>query len=206
MSACRTTLGILAILLATLVTSPTSSHATDASATTPLELLRAKGVYGQLNPEAPAETAQFSFLIGDWACTTRFMKQDGKSYREGTAEWIGVYVLNGYAIQDYWIGHGPQGKDYFGTNIRSYDQKKGKWMNRWLPAGTLQWSSFESEMKDGKMVMIGGGGTSPRGDFISRNTFYEIGPDSWRWRQDRSYDDGKTWFEGVGFIDAKRRE
>ena len=182
------------------------AHAGESEATSPLELIREHHAFGHPNPEAPAQLSQFAFLIGDWSCTTKFMKQDGKSYREGTAEWIGVYTLDGCAIQDYWIGHGPQGKDYYGTNIRSFDQKTGKWTNRWLPAGTLQWSSFESEMKDGKMVMIGGGGTSPRGDFISRNTFYEIGPDSWRWRQDRSYDQGKTWFEGVGFIDAKRIE
>ena len=54
------------------------------------------------------------------------------------------------------------------------------------------------------MVMTGGEGTDQRGDFIDRNTFYEIKENSWRWRKDRSYDGGDTWIEGVGFIEATR--
>lgn len=42
------------------------------------------------------------------------------------------------------------------------------------------------------------------GDYIDRNIFSDIGPESWHWRKDRSYDGGKTWLEGVAFIDATR--
>lgn len=44
-----------------------------------------------------------------------------------------------------------------------------------------------------------------RGEFVDRNTFYEIGSDGWRWREDRSYEGGKTWAEGIGFIEAGRK-
>ena len=54
--------------------------------------------------------------------------------------------------------------------------------------------------------MTGGGGSDANGEFIDRNTFYDIGPDSWKWRKDRSYDGGKTWFEGIGFIEATRAD
>jgi len=182
------------------------AHAGDPATPTPLELLREHKAYGQPSPDAPAELDQFAFIVGDWACSTKFLTADGETYNEGTADWIGVYILGGWAVQDYWVGHGPQGQEFHGTNIRSFDRETGKWNNRWLPAGTLRWKYYASEMVGDTMVMTGGEGSDARGDFIDRNTFYEIGPDSWRWRKDRSYDGGQTWTEGIGYIEAKRRK
>lgn len=159
-----------------------------------------------LNPEAPPETAQFAFLIGDWDCVTKFMKPDGSGYSLGRARWSGSYILDGWAIQDYWIGYGPDGKEKHGTNIRTFNPETRKWDNQWVAAGVLQWVYFEAEQVGDTMVMIGGEGTDPNGDYVDRNTFYEIEKDSWRWRKDRSYDGGETWFEGVGFIDATRAD
>ena len=39
-------------------------------------------VAGGLNPQAPPETDQFAFMIGEWSCKTRFMKPDGSGYVE----------------------------------------------------------------------------------------------------------------------------
>ena len=74
-----------------------------------------------LNPEAPPETEQFAFMLGEWECTTRFMKPDGSGYNEGRARWTGHYTLNGWAIQDDWIGYGPAGQENHGLNIRSFN-------------------------------------------------------------------------------------
>jgi len=41
-------------------------------------------------------------------------------------------------------------------------------------------------------------------DYVDRNVFHEIRGDSWKWRKDRSFDGGKTWVEGVSFIEAHR--
>jgi hypothetical protein len=160
--------------------------------------------FGKRNPQAPPETVQFDFIVGAWDCATRFLKPDASGYVEGKARWIGYYILDGWAIQDDWIGIRPDGSESHGTNIRSFNQRTGKWDNRWLPAGSLAWKYFESEQKDDTMVMIGGEGTDARGDFIDRNVFYDISADRWSWRKDRSYDGGATWKEGVGFIEAKR--
>ena len=154
------------------------------------------------HPDAPEQTAQYAFLIGSWDCTTRFLSADG--YVDGTAIWSGWYILDGWAIQDLWVSDRPGGGKWFGTNIRSFNPETGVWDNRWLPQGTLQWKSYRSEMVGETMVMTGGEGKDPRGAFIDRNTFYEIGKDGWKWRKDRSYDGGQTWVEGVGFITATR--
>lgn len=157
-----------------------------------------RGLTDGPHPDAPAELSQYAFIVGDWDCKTRFMGPDG-SFTEGSARWSGHWILGGTAIQDIWQG----GAGGFGTNLRSYNAETGKWDNRWLAGG--QWKYYVSEQIGETMVMTGGEGKDPRGAFIDRNTFYEIEKNSWRWRKDRSYDGGKTWFEGVGFIEATRR-
>lgn len=157
------------------------------------------------NPAAPPETAQFEFIIGKWRCKTRFMTSDG-TFSEGEATWIGRWTLGGWAIKDDWYSKGPDGKDFQGFNIRSFNPRTGKWDNRWLPQVTLQWRYYESEMVGDTMVMTGGTGEDANGAFTDRNTFYDITDNSWKWRKDRSYDGGQTWNEGVGFIEATRAE
>lgn len=175
---------------APVATSPSASASDDAP-------------FGTLSPKAPPETAQYAFLIGEWRCRTKYMRPDG-TFSEGTATWTGRYILDGWAIQDVWESPQPDGTVFQGTNIRSWNPEIGAWENRWLPQGTLQWKRFESSMVDGTMVMTGGTGVDPLGSFVDRNTFHEITEDSWTWRKDRSWDDGETWIEGVGWIYAER--
>jgi len=160
------------------------------------------GDYGKLNAEAPPQTAQYAFLVGKWGCKTRFMDAEGRPV-EGRATWTGYYILDGWAIQDDWVALRADGTESHGTNIRSFNPQTGKWDNRWLPAGSLQWKYFQAEKVGDTMVMTGEG-TDARGPFIDRNTFYEISADGWRWRKDRSYDGGTSWIEGVGYIEATR--
>jgi hypothetical protein len=157
------------------------------------------------HPDAPAETAQFAFLIGTWDCSTRSMKPDGSGFNEGSGTWTGYWILGGWAIQDDWERALPDGRIFRGTNVRSFNPRTGKWDNRWLASGTLQWTYFEAEKQGDTMVMIGGEGKDRAGrDYVDRNVFHEIRSDSWKWRKDRSFDGGKTWVEGVSFIEARR--
>jgi len=157
------------------------------------------------HPAAPPETAQFAFLIGEWDCSTRRMEPDGSGWSEGHARWTAYWILGGWAIQDDWESASADGGTFRGTNIRSFNPRSGKWDNRWLPAGTLQWAYYEAEKQDDTMVMIGGEGRDGAGrDFVDRNTFSDIGADAWKWRKDRSFDGGRTWIPGVAFIEARR--
>lgn len=170
-----------------------------------LALLAAPLIAGA-HPDAPEETEQFAFLIGTWDCKTRFMSGPDREYSEGRASWIGRYYLDGWAIEDTWISTLPDGTTFKGANIRSFNKETGKWDNPWLPQGTLKWKHFASQMVGDTMVMTGGEGEDAVGKFIDRNTFYDINKNSWSWRKDRSYDGGKTWVEGIGYIDATRAD
>ncbi len=161
---------------------------------------------GRINVDAPPETAQFAFIIGGWDIKSRFMKPDGIGYGEGTATWTGYFILDGWAIQDDWVSDLAGGKKTHGTNLRSFNPRTGTWDNRWLSAGSLQWKYFEATKEGDTMVMIGGKGEDARGSFIDRNVFHDIKADNWHWRKDRSWDGGKTWTEGIGFIHATRIE
>lgn len=159
---------------------------------------------GARNPQAPPETEQFAFLIGEWECATRTMQPDG-TMADGTARWTGAWILDGWAIQDDWASPRPDGTTFHGTNIRSFDPVTRVWDVRWLPGGTLQWSAYAAERVGETMVMTGGETVDPQGrSILDRNTFYDIGPDAWKWRKDRSFDAGATWLEGVVHVEARR--
>ena len=54
-------------------------------------------------------------------------------------------------------------------------------------------------------MRVSGQGTDHEGKaYLSRTRYFEIGKDAFKMSQDRSYDQGKTWDEGVLAIDAKR--
>ncbi len=158
------------------------------------------------HPDAPPETDQFAFLIGEWDCTTRSMGPDGKLGPPSKASWVGRWDLGGWAIRDDWTSSPPGGGTFMGFNIRSFNPRTKKWDNRWLQSGNLLWKYYEAERVGDTMVMTGGEGTDPNGDYIDRNTFHDIQEDSWSWRKDRSYDGGETWFEGVAVIRAVKAE
>lgn len=155
------------------------------------------------HPSAPPETEQFAFIIGDWECTQRTMSRDGKLGEPSKARWTGHWELDGWAIRDDWSKTLPDGSAFKGFNIRSFNPRTGKWDNRWLQTGNLEWKYFEAERVGETMVMTGEG-EDRSGKFIDRNTFHDITADSWSWRKDRSYDGGETWIEGIAVIDAVR--
>lgn len=161
---------------------------------------------GGPNADAPPETAQYAFLVGVWDCTITASRPDGVT-KQNKAVWKGYWILDGWAIQDDWVSFDENNTPiFFGTNIRSFNPKTKKWQVRWLSQGSLKWKQYDTVKSGGTMVMTGGEGKDRQGEYIDRNTFFDIEADSWGWRKDRSYDGGKNWIEGVAYISAKRSE
>lgn len=77
--------------------------------------------FGEPNPDAPQELAQFNFLIGTYECVDQITDLDGKT-TQLDARWTGKYILNGYGIQDYYWN-----SLYSTTNVRIYDETLSKW-------------------------------------------------------------------------------
>ena len=135
--------------------------------------------YGEANPLAPPELAQFDFLIGDFTISAHAWQNGAWSPpRPGIpARWNGRYGLGGFSIVDDWYGRDPgmQPDTPRGTNLRIWDAEAGEWDMAWIHSGTNQVQDLRAKMEDGKLTMWN---VYPE-SIKSRAYFERTGPDSW---------------------------
>ncbi|NNE99828.1 MAG: hypothetical protein HKN25_12475 [Pyrinomonadaceae bacterium] len=149
--------------------------------------------YGRLNPNAPAETAQFSFMIGEFDCDDKILDQNGK-WTERKVVWNSTYFLNGSGIQDRFWSYPT-----VASGTRIFDKKKGKWIvNYFQTAPTYFAGVWEGKKEGDKMVM-----RAPRGENESRLTFHNIKDDGFDWIGETVSKDGKA--NPFWIISCKRR-
>lgn len=133
--------------------------------------------FGRLNPEAPPETAQFAFMVGEFDCVDQILNPADGSWQTFKAIWNASYFLNGYGIQDkYWSAQ------VVTSNIRVFDRKKKKWVVTYFKKPDYASGVWEGEKEDDKLVMrqeI----KSPDGKSTgaSRLTFYDISDEGFAW-------------------------
>ena len=136
--------------------------------------------YGRMNPKAPNETKQFSFMIGEFDCVDSVINPKDGKWIEFPAIWNAKYFLNGYGIQDqYWS---PR---FSTSNIRIFDSKEKKWKVTYFKKpgyGSGVWSG----VKEGEDLVMRQG-DDKRG---SRLTFSSISKDGFEWVGE-SMKDGK---------------
>jgi hypothetical protein len=151
---------------------------------------------GQLNSKAPAELANFAFLIGRFQCEAKVLLQSG-TWQTFQAEWKGRYFLDGYAIEDeYRMTDSSGALIVLGMNYRTYDPARKAWNIKWLNALAGTWLDLGSPEFGGVRI------DDPSITYIFRepmagHTFtratYTKNPDGhFSWRGERS-EDGKTW-------------
>ena len=91
--------------------------------------------FGKLNAQAPRETAQYGQLAGEWECVITGYNNDS-IISQTTAKWVFRFVLNGYAIQDFWTNPAKISEtgqpQIFGTNIRIYNPQLELWQCVWM--------------------------------------------------------------------------
>ncbi|MEM9680338.1 MAG: hypothetical protein AAF901_08450 [Bacteroidota bacterium] len=147
--------------------------------------------FGILNPDAPKETIQYGQLIGEWDIIF-YGRVNDSTWAESKANWIFKYILDGYAVQDYWTNFSdkekfPQSKDLLGTNVRIYNPKLKEWQCVWIENGTNSidgiWKSYKNEkdhivLKDNNNSWV--------------ITFYNITSESFDWKWDFIQKDGST--------------
>lgn len=139
--------------------------------------------YGKLNPKAPPETTQFSFMIGEFDCDDKIINpQDGK-WVERKVVWNSTYFLNGSGIQDrFWSN------PTVASGTRIFDKKKGKWIVNYFQTSPSYFAGVWEGKKEGnKMIM-----RAPRGESESRLTFHNIKKDGFDWIGETVTKDGKA--------------
>ena len=136
--------------------------------------------YGAPHAEAPAEMAQFDFLIGDFTITGHAWLGSTWSPPRPNAppsRWNGRYILGGMAIEDEWYQTDPaiDPQSARGINIRMWDQDAAEWDMMWVHTGEKQVTDLRAKMIDGKLTMWQEYPERPN----FKSYFERMGPDSW---------------------------
>jgi len=144
-----------------------------------------------IHPDAPPETSQFSFLIGRWDVEVTKPDETGSWGGDPRrAYWEGRYILDGFAIADFWYDHPPDTDPdtHRGINVRMFNRATGTW--------DITWQHTEDPLlvltgtADGETMVVSG--ESPDGSLI-RIVFSNLRYQSWDWQMDQSTDHGASW-------------
>ena len=148
--------------------------------------------YGEVHENAPPETAQFAFLIGDYKVS--FHQWQGESWSPPqpgvSARWNGYYGLGGMAIIDEWYNPDTAQKadGNHGINVRMYDPDAEEWDMMWFATGSRQVLDLRAKIIDDKLTMWQ---VYPE-RANSRSEFYVDDADNWH-RVSYTKDDNGEW-------------
>jgi hypothetical protein len=111
--------------------------------------------FGQMNPNAPPETTQFGFLIGNFTVTLHAWRDEAWTPpRPAGARWNGWWGLNGMAVYDEWYDPSPDDPDgTSGVNVRSFNAETGQWTMMWVALPFHQVQDLRAEVQDGVLTM-----------------------------------------------------
>lgn len=178
-----TSLSIVLLSLAACQASPqrTASLQYEPSAAYP---------FGRANPEAPAELAQFAFMIGNNDCVEQRINNATGEWVEGVRSWDAHYYMNGYAIRD----SGKSGATT-NSNIRIFDATAGEWVVTFFSAPVYSSGTWRGSMAGDNMVLRQPQ-KAPGTDFdgFSTLTFSNVSDRGFDWTGEWISEDGATVF------------
>lgn len=175
-------------------------------------LLSAHALFAHGQPggvSAPREAAQFDFLIGQWEIELAPKVNGLAAMVHGTPKLQGTWkawrAFDGFGIEDELrVIDGSGNPATLAHAQRIFDAKTKRWLISSLDVYRVRFSSASAQWQDGEMRASGSGNGNDGKAFISRSRFFEITPERFRMTQDRSFDEGRSWEEGVLTIAAKR--
>ncbi len=146
--------------------------------------------FGRLNPEAPRETSQFSFMIGQNNCSEERLNSASGHWDSGTRTWDAKYTMNGFAILD----SGMSGSSTNG-NMRVFDAESGQWKVTFFSMPTYG-SSVWSGGVEGENIVLKQPQLAPGTDFEGNSTltFSNISTNGFDWLGAWVSLDGSTVF------------
>jgi hypothetical protein len=153
----------------------------------------------QMKAAYEAHKADFDYLLGDWEFTTV-----SKKWGKGKGYWSAVRLVTGAVLDEFRIV-GDDGETYYvTTTIRAYNAALDRWELVGVDgAGGLQ--DIGTGYRKGTEVHIEQTfGVAAGHPSTLRIRYYNIQPDRFSWRADRSEDAGKTWISDDQRIEARR--
>jgi hypothetical protein len=146
-----------------------------------------------------AHRGEFDYLLGDWRFTSV-----SREWGRGQGYWSAVALAEGQVLDEYRIV-GDHGETYFvTTTVRAYNAVLGRWELIGMDAGDGL-HDFGTARKVGDEMHIEQTFGVMSGEPSSwRIRYYDIQPDRFSWRADRSNDGGKSWEKDHLKIEARR--
>ena len=157
--------------------------------------------WGELNPEAPPETKQMDFIIGEWKLKTYFKLENGSWY-ESTGELSAKYIMNGYGVLVEGRHPGRE-KPFYSNFFSNYNSKLEKWVGGSI--NTLgNRKNSEGEFKDGKFILETTGMLFGGRKGKNRSTYFNITENSFSLTFDSYNDETGEWKIGGYKSEATR--
>ena len=158
---------------------------------------------------APKEGSQFDFLIGQWEVVTKPLAKTLGQRIHGVQKLPGVWkawrALDGWGIEDELRLTDASGNPRLLTHtIRFFDSNARKWNLSTIDVYQSIVTASVAELKGKAMIVSSQGKEADGGAYLSRGSFTNITAQTFMYRLDRSYDNGKSWTEGFTTIEAKR--
>lgn len=146
-----------------------------------------------------AHRGEFDYLLGDWRFTS-----ESKQWGPGQGYWSAVALAEGQILDEYRVV-GDEGETYYvTTTLRAYNAVLDRWELIGMDAGRgLQDVGTARRVGDEMHIEQTFGAMSPEPS-TWRIRYYDIRPDRFSWRGDRSTDGGKTWEKDFLRIEARR--
>lgn len=157
----------------------------------------------------PGEATQFDFLVGQWELVVRPQAMGLAQRIHGAPRLAGTWkawrALDGWGIEDELrIVDGSGNPVSLAHAVRVFDADGRHWSQTTLDVYRARFTSATGEWRDGQMQLVSQGTDADGRAYVQRTRYYDITAKSFRFQQDRSYDDGRTWDEAVLRIEARR--
>ncbi len=158
---------------------------------------------------APPEAKQFAFLVGQFELEVKPAASGLAQRMHGVPKLIGIWrawrALDGFGIEDELRITDEAGNPKSLTHaVRFYDADAKRWKATTIDAYRGVFTSSTSQWREKEMVSTAAGNDADGRGYVARGRYYDITPNSFTFRQERSYDEGRTWEEPTLTIAAKR--
>jgi hypothetical protein len=132
----------------------------------------------------------FGRFVGAWDADYSFIAENG-SIRHKRGEVLFGWVLDGHALQDIFLSYPDSSSNERSmvAGIRWVDPVTGRWTLAFVAPTFDAVVRMEGGAEGDRIVLRG---KDSKGVLL-RWSFNDIQPDSFVWRGESSYDDGKTW-------------
>ncbi len=156
-------------------------------------LLFVLGLVPQVTQVAPAPdpARQFDFWIGEWSVQNRHIQKDN-TWRDGDVTRARITpVCGGAALIEEWAGP-LHGNFMNGFSLRSFDPAANQWtiLLFWTVNGDGAFGRMRGSFRHGRGEFL----SSTQAQDRTRYSFSDALPETVRWDEAYTKDEGRTWF------------